>query len=185
MISTHMAFHIAAMNVVAPIFALAFRNILGSDRDLVPVLLCAAVVLQIFLLWAWHLPEPMRIAADRPAVMAAMHGSLFLAALFFWRQIVKAADNAAWLALGGLLITGKLFCLLGVLLTFAPRTIYTPLASMGDHALADQQLAGLIMLATCPVTYIGAAVVIAIRWLDTIDREPQLAPAWSTRTASG
>jgi putative membrane protein len=56
-----------------------------------------------------------------------------------------------------LLLTGKLTCLLAVLLVFAPRALYP------HAALADQQFAGLLMLAACPLSYLGAALVITLR----------------------
>jgi putative membrane protein len=76
------------------------------------------------------------------------------------------AGAARWLAMGALLITGKLFCLLGVLLVFTPRLIYPELASVRDAAaLSDQQLAGLTMIVACPASYVLAGIVIAWRWL--------------------
>ena len=53
--------------------------------------------------------------------------------------------------------------MLGALLVFAPRPIY----SSGHHGfdLADQQLAGLLMLAACPLSYVLAAIVIAVETL--------------------
>jgi putative membrane protein len=69
-----------------------------------------------------------------------------------------------------LLVSGKLFCLLAVLLVFAPRFFY---GAHGTHShggmpvdqLADQHLAGLLMLVVCPLSYVAAAVAIAAQWL--------------------
>jgi putative membrane protein len=89
------------------------------------------------------------------------------------------AARAGWSALAALLVTGKLFCLLGVLLTFAPRAIYGQIALLPlcfgivspRPILHDQQLAGLLMLAACPVVYVTAAIVIARRRLAALDRD--------------
>ena len=75
------------------------------------------------------------------------------------------------------LATGKLFCLFGVLLTFSPRTIYGSLAPICfDPAsprplVEDQQLAGLLMLAACPLVYVTAAIAIARRRLAALARD--------------
>ena len=69
-------------------------------------------------------------------------------------------------------MTAKLFCLLGALLVLAPRPIYAahsgphhPVVPSGLTALEDQQLAGLLMLAACALTYVAAGAIIAARWL--------------------
>jgi putative membrane protein len=167
--------HILAMNVVAPLAALAW---LAARSDRRPArALAPATALQIVLLWGWHLPAAMGIAAASAWASGAMLLSLLAAAAWFWWSVFGAPAEARWRALGALLVTGKLFCLLGVLLTFAPRAIYgahVPHTAPGN-AVADQQLAGLIMLAACPLTYTLTAVFLAYRWLVAIDRLPQLA----------
>ena len=108
-----------------------------------------------------------------------MHLSLIGAALWFWHSVILAAERSSWRALGALLITGKLFCLLGVLLAFASRPLYSQaaLAHSGHSAhinagmlLPDQQFAGLLMLIACPLTYVLAGVIIAARWMAEIER---------------
>ncbi len=100
---------------------------------------------------------------------AAMHLSLLLAALLFWRAVFHAASVSPWRSIAALLVTGKLFCLLGVLLVFSPRPLYEPTgypATMSTAILlADQQMAGLLMLIICPLTYVLASIIIAHRWI--------------------
>jgi putative membrane protein len=110
--------------------------------------------------------------------MAAMHVSLFAVSLWFWASVVAEAEASRWRSLGALLITGKLFCLLGVLLAFAPRPLYAEAAhahgmnQMAMNLLGDQQLAGLLMLVACPLTYVLAGIIIAARWIAEIERRP-------------
>jgi putative membrane protein len=62
--------------------------------------------------------------------------------------------------------------LLGALFTFSPRLVYAAGMSGAHHSqigLADQQLAGLMMIVACPLTYVLAAVVIASRWLFALE----------------
>jgi putative membrane protein len=102
-----------------------------------------------------------------------MHGSLLLAALWFWSAVVNATAGGQWRAITALLVTSKLFCLLGVLLTFASYPLYPAMAHHGGTThdpLADQQLAGLLMLAACPLSYLVAAVAVASKWLLSSDQ---------------
>jgi putative membrane protein len=80
-----------------------------------------------------------------------------------------------------LLVTGKLFCLLGALLVFAPRSLYLLQngheAHFGPITIEDQQLAGLLMLLACPLSYLLAGVVIASRAIFALDAASSLAPS--------
>lgn len=176
-LTQHMAVHILSMNLAAPLGILAWRWVdggksgSGGARWIGP-----ASALQILLLWAWHLPAPMAFAYATPGGEMLMHVSLFLAALWFWGLIINEAEEARWRALGALLFTGKLFCLLGVLLTFSPRALYVRAAELclgnpvtAEALIPDQQLAGLMMLIACPLVYVLAGIIIAARWLKEIE----------------
>jgi putative membrane protein len=57
----------------------------------------------------------------------------------------------------------------------SPRTLYATLhAGHADQAiaLADQQLAALLMVVACPLTYIAAGVILSAQWLEEIERTP-------------
>lgn len=175
-LSRHMAGHIALMNVAAPILALALVR--GADN--VPFRrwsLAPPTVVQLVLLWLWHVPAALAAAHASPVVHVAMQATLLVSAAWFWTVVLAKADAARWTAIVALLITGKVFCLLGAVLTFAPRSLYALGAghvmahAEGGVALADQQLAGLLMLVACPPTYVLAGVVIAARWLADLATE--------------
>jgi putative membrane protein len=186
-LTEHMAAHIIAMNVVARLVVLTASYLVPRRRRFWHRRATGvATAVQIALLWIWHLPDVFAFAAASAVGMAVMHISLFAAALWFWTCIVGEVEDSRWRSLGALLITGKLFCLLGVLLVFAPRPIYGEafrIHAGAGHAmrlgqmLPDQQLAGLLMLIACPLTYILAGVIIAARWLSEIERRP----AWISR----
>ncbi|MEX0405582.1 cytochrome c oxidase assembly protein [Aquibium sp. LZ166] len=178
MLTEHMLEHIVAMNVVAPFAVLAGRGFF-MHRASPSRWLGVAIVLQIVLLWGWHMPAGLTFAVRNPAALLAMHLSLFAAALLFWAAVIDAAGTRAWGALSALLVTAKLSCLLGALFTFAPRPLYAGyLASNGiqtdGSALEDQHVAGLLMLTAYTFSYIGAAVVIVARWLSEVEK----APSW-------
>ncbi len=128
-----------------------------------------ATALQLVLLWGWHAPPSLAAAMSNPPAMLAMSASLTAAAAWFWLAIYAIPAAGRWRAIFALLVTGKLFCLLGALLVFAPRTLfdamaYGPQAVSAAESLADQQLAGLMMLVVCPLVYITVGVVLASRW---------------------
>ena len=78
-------------------------------------------------------------------------------------------------AVAALLASTVQMGLLGALLTFAAAPLYAPhfftTNGWGLSALADQQLAGLIMWAPSAAFYLAAALVIAQRWLSGEERE--------------
>ncbi|WP_421999270.1 cytochrome c oxidase assembly protein [Reyranella sp.] len=166
-LSTAMGAHILLMNLLAPAAALWMTRAslpfpAGVSDPLAPT------IVQLLLLWGWHTPPVLTAAMESPALHLTMQLSLMASAVWFWRTIVGAAASCPWRAIAALLITSKLFCLLGVLLTFATRAIYPAMTHHTGAAfdpLADQQLAGLMMLIACPLSYLVAAVVVATRWL--------------------
>jgi putative membrane protein len=177
-LSTGMAGHILLMNLAAPMGAVwGVHSFPLVARPICGVAMPAAA--QLLLLWAWHAPPFLAAAMDHPALHFGMQASLMAAALWFWTAVVSATAGRQWRAITALLATSKLFCLLGVLLTFAPHPLYPAMAHHGVMAvdpLADQQLAGLMMLVACPLTYLAAAVMVASSWLlsaDQIERQPE------------
>lgn len=178
-LAVHMAVHILLMNIVAPLAALGLSRVLQNSRAISGRLLGLATLVQIAGLWAWHAPPFLYRALESSSVHLLMNGSLFLSAFLFWWAVLHFRGERSWQPVAALLVTSKLYCLLAVLFVFAPRTLYPDFASshLGhgvggpSTGLADQQLAGLIMLVACPVTYVLAGVVIAARWLLSMEKE--------------
>lgn len=169
-LSRHMATHILLMDAVAPLTALFLFPALsphlpsGSLRSSVAI----ATTLQMVVLWAAHAPVLMNSAMHSRAGAAAIQGILLLAALWFWTTVMAQRGAGRWRSILALLVTGKLFCLLGAILTFAPRLLYHGhgMAGAADvSALQDQQLAGLLMVVACPLVYVLTGVVMSARWL--------------------
>jgi putative membrane protein len=172
-LSRHMALHIVLMSVVGPLLALALSRqfeSLGSGRWR----LALPSLVQLAVLWAWHIPAALATAHQSHAAQVSMHATLLASAVWFWSAVIAQVSSERWRSIAALLITGKLFCLLGALLTFAPRELYLIPALHGpEHgtSLEDQQLAGLLMLAACPATYVLAGVALTVRWLDELARD--------------
>ena len=166
-LSLLMAQHVFVMNVLAPLAALASRKTLPERGSL-----WLAAFFQLAGLYIWHEPSVQREAASSWQLHAIGLVVLALCALWFWRLVLGQASRAHWPALAALLLTGKLACLLGALLVFAPRDLYLIdglfllLCSTGPSTLSDQHLAGLLMITACPLSYLVAGVVLAAGMLD-------------------
>lgn len=174
-LARHMLQHVVAMNVAAPAAAwyLAARQ---GRRSASAAQLMSVTIIQLLLLWGWHLPAVFSLAHESIALTSVMHVSLFAAALAFWLSIFRAAKAQPFGTVAALLVTGKLYCLYGVLLIFAPRQLFGDAvhAAHTGHVITapDQQLAGLIMVTACPLTYVGAAVAVVVFWMKTLDAVP-------------
>jgi putative membrane protein len=164
LISRHMATHIAMMNVAAPLLAVGFgiAGWLGHKASSTTAL-WSATVMQMALLWAWHSPFVQQAMHASSALAVVFHAGLLLVAVLFWGVLIAAYDRP-WQGILALLMSGKFACLLGALLVFSPHLITHPPAAThsampGMNALIDDQhLAGLLMLAACPISYILAAI---------------------------
>jgi putative membrane protein len=163
-LSQHMALHILSMNVAAPLIAVMIVD-RGTPRTFAPRWLWAVACMQILALWFLHTPRFHAMAAHDGAINVTMHGALAGLALAFWVALMSLGPEQRWHAPVALLLTGKLACLLAALLIFAPRLLYTATdqhAHVGHFSLADQQLAGLLMIVACPLSYLTAAVLITL-----------------------
>lgn len=173
-LSLQMLQHLALMNVLAPLAALLFTARLrhsGPDR------IWMAGLLQLLLLWAWHAPAVQQATAGSAGWQIGLLVLLGTAAVLFWSAVISASASSGWRSLAALMLTGKLACLLGVLLIFAPRDLYglpglvMALCETGPSTLADQQLAGLLMITACPLSYLVAGVVLAAQMLGRLDSD--------------
>ena len=179
--SGHMAGHMLAVAVAAPLVALhrtpakagaqvrangnlALRTVTSafpSGPRPSPGYIAGAplfwMVAELLLIWGWHLPAP-RDAADMNAALAlAEQASFLLVGLALWRASLAAP--AAGIA--ALLLTSMHMTLLGALIGLAPRPLYAMMAmhpAPGLDALADQQLGGAIMLAIGGASYLAGGL---------------------------
>lgn len=156
----HMLQHLMVMNGGALLFAAALRPRRQG-------LLALSTVMQIALLWGWHVPPVYEAAAQSPLLAWSMQVSLLSVAFLFWGAVLAHPVEKSWQAILAALVTAKAMCLFGAILCFARLPIH---ALHGDHggaasALDDQQLAGLFMMASCAVVYVVAAVVLFLRWM--------------------
>jgi putative membrane protein len=180
-LSAHMVLHVFLMSAVAPLAASLLGSILFGFRNTTvrPGVLYAFAVAQIALLWAWHAPALQRQMHTDPDLGLLMHGSLLVVAFGFWAALIHLGASGRGQIIAVLLVTAKLSCLPAVLLIFAPRLLYElPAHGHAAHAtwaltgIEDQQLAGLIMVSACPLSYILAGIVVAAQMLHGLAAAP-------------
>lgn len=137
--------------------------------------LAAAAALQLALLSAWHAPALREATIAHPVLHLVMQASLLAAAIWFWVIVLTRRGSDRWRAILALLFTGALVCLLGMLLVVAPSVLHAfGTAAAGDpESLADQQLAGLLMLGAGPLFYVAAGVAVSVCWLTALARGPR------------
>jgi putative membrane protein len=169
--SRHMIIHIALMTVAAPVLASLLLNRRYSSLQPSSVsTLFAAIATQAALLFAWHSPPGIGLALDGHAGALFMQATLLFSAIWFWLTVFNQTGKYLWRGVFALLLTGKLFCLMAILLIFAPRVLYGITAANMPLPveLADQQFAGLLMVTVCPISYVLAAIVLISRWFQTL-----------------
>ncbi|MDU0340502.1 cytochrome c oxidase assembly protein [Bosea rubneri] len=170
-LSVQMMLHLGLMNIVAPVIAVLLRHRFDASTAILP-----AGLAQMVALWAWHAPMMQQLAASSGLAQLVLIAGLGATAIWFWSAVIAAAD---WRALAALLLTGKLACLLGALMVFAPRDLYElpalalSLCATGPSTIADQHLAGLLMITACPLSYLVTGVALAARLLGRLDDSPR------------
>ena len=208
--SVHMTQHTLLMLVAAPLLAfghplLAVLWAFGApEREALARLVRTTAVQQawtrvtaplaVFLiqaaaLWLWHLPPWYQAALHNHGIHALEHLCFVLAGSIFWWAMAHGRYGRMGYGLGVLYVflTGVHSSILGALLTIAPSAWYPDYVEQAARwqvdALADQQLAGLLMWipAGCIFVVFGLALIAA--WLGESERRVKLGTVHSaTRT---
>jgi putative membrane protein len=155
----HMAGHMIAVAVAAPLVAVGLRGgrfdaAARWPRAVTPM---AMMLVELAVVWGWHLPA-MRAAVAQDLAAAALEQASFLGAgILLWNAVIHAPSRAA--GIGALLLTSMHMTLLGVLIGLAPRPLYMcgP-PPFGLDALADQQLGGVVMLLIGAASYLAGGL---------------------------
>lgn len=157
--ATHMARHIILMDVAAPLLVLAWRPSALPDWARVLTAPAIAAVLHGAVMWGWHTPAAFNAAMASAFLHMVMQASFLLAGLVFWLGVLPKTAARRGPAVFWIFMTVMHVGLLGGLITFAPNPLYAGVA------LADQQLAGLIMWIGGGAIYLVAGVAVAAFWL--------------------
>jgi putative membrane protein len=193
-LAAHMLQHVVLMAFVPPLLVLAapwtffWRAVpLTTRRWAAPRAMrlhrllspWPAFVLLNIDLAVWHVPWLYDLTLRNGAAHYAEHATFLLTGTLFWIPIIDSPPLRAKLndlqAAGYVLAGMATGWVLALVLTFAPSPLYPAYASLhhrlfGLSALADQQLAGGLMLAVGSIPLSVAVFVFLYRWLDEAAR---------------
>ncbi len=185
LLTMHMIQHLLLLDIVPilcflgltkAIFRPATKHLIRLERGapwlLSPLL---GVVLYILGMWFWHWPAFYDAAVRYPGVHVLEHLTFgLIGGLYWWHLISPIRDTRRLSGMGAVLYMSatKVFVgILGIALTFIPRSIYPVYQEQanrwGISAAEDQSLAGVIM-----ATEQSIIMTIALVWLiaQAIDR---------------
>ncbi|WMT85453.1 cytochrome c oxidase assembly protein [Pelagibacterium sp. 26DY04] len=159
--SARVVHHVILISVIAPLLAIALPWRDGPLLPLAPLTILGALVV-----WIWHAPSAYEWAIYGTLPYWLMQVTLLGSSWFLWREVLSPLARA-----GGALIALTAFVgqmgLLGALLVFSPFPVYTPhlstTAPYGLSALADQQLAGLLMWVPAMLPYLAVGLWLVLR----------------------
>ena len=148
----HMLMHMLVVAVAAPLLAIGLAGGRLDFSARLPILFSPilASVIELFVVWAWHMPTLHHAARTSAGAELLEQGSYLVAGLLVWLAAFGGVRHRRALAgIAGLLLTSMHMTLLGVLLAMSGRSLYqhTGSALSGLSPLEDQQMGGVIMLA--------------------------------------
>lgn len=186
--AAHMAQHMLLM-IAAPLFFVlgrphltilaalprSLRTLHGSLR--LVYTLCSALTgvktafaAHAVVVWLWHAPPLFEAAVQSTPLHVLEHIMFFVTAMMLWSswQLTARVTKASGAIMLSIFSTMVHTGMLGALITFAPKPLY----SVYDSAdlswltpLDDQQLAGLLMWVPASFCYLGAALLVVERFL--------------------
>jgi putative membrane protein len=198
LLSAHMLQHLLLVMVGAPLLAMGAPQLpfrLAVPRGWRPALEvsgrlpgvraagralshpASAWVVGVVTLWAWHLPALYDATIRDEGLHALEHLSFLASAILFWWVVLSPGRRRLAPGTDVLFVftAGMANGALGALFAFATSPIYpayVPRAAvLGVSALADQQLAGLVMWIPAGMVSLGVASWLFVRWLRVVERE--------------
>jgi len=146
--TAHMLLHVGVAAVAPALLKIRLPLRLG------PPALAAAALVDLAVVWGWHLPRAHLWASLSDTGFVLQQATFLAAGIAVW----SAAGAAG--RLGGaaiLLATAMHMTLLGLLLTLAPAVLYPGVCGGGPFGLdplEDQQVAGIVMALLPPAIYL-------------------------------
>ncbi|MEW9616207.1 cytochrome c oxidase assembly protein [Shinella sp. S4-D37] len=162
--TAHMIVHMGTVAVAAPLIAYGLRGTRfdpppGTSR-IGPML---ASLIELAVVWFWHLPVLREIAEASLAVTLAEQASFLAAGVLLWHACFRPGEGRL-AGTVGLLFTSMHMTLLGVLLALAPRPLYgeggVTCLGISLTAAADQQIGGVVMLMVGALAYLSGGILL-------------------------
>jgi putative membrane protein len=169
--AAHMTMHIAVVAVAAPLIALAVSGTAVDPVCRVPHLFApiAASLIELVIVWAWHVPALHHAARYQAWVLVVEQASFVGAGVLLWIAAIGGTREQRRLRAGGgvlaLLFTSMHMTLLGALFALANRPLFQHAAESAPPlaSLADQHLGGAIMLFVGGASYLAGGL-----WLTAV-----------------
>ena len=176
-LSMHMIGHDVLIWLVAPLLVWGLVALFGvggqlpdAMRQFLTLLTHPVVawVLSTFLLWIWHAPANYDRALSNSAIHGFEHACFVVGYVIYWWPLIARPGEVGGLhtnaARAGYLLAGTMqSALLGALIMFHGSVIYSHYLNLpglgGSSSLADQQLAGAVMLFPGVAIFILAAIL--------------------------
>ncbi len=169
-ITMHMIAHVTAVAVAAPLIAFSFSGTaldpaLRFPRVVAPL---AMSLVELVVVWGWHVPAARAFAAESPVGLAVEQASFAAVGVAFWSACYGTRDGPSSMrraaAILALLMTTMHMTLLGTLITLAPRPLFAPHSHAdlpwGLTPLADQALGGVVMLLVGGGAYLAGGLAL-------------------------
>ncbi|MEK0361760.1 cytochrome c oxidase assembly protein [Pseudomonas sp. CBC3] len=153
----HMLMHVMVVAVAAPLLAIGLAGGRLDISSRLPALFSPilASVIELFVVWAWHMPALHHAARTSQAAQVLEQGSYLFVGLLVWLAAFGGARHHRALAgIAGLLLTSMHMTLLGVLLTMSSRPLFEHSGLSSLTPLEDQQIGGVIMLVFGGTSYL-------------------------------
>jgi len=141
----------------------------------------------------WHIPVLYDLTLRHLAIHALEHTTFLLLGVLLWCQVIESPPLRARLRpdlrVYYMVATGTVSWILSLVLAFAPSPLYPVYAHIADRpggisALADQQIAGGVMLGPGSVSITLFVFIGLYRWLGS-DGESSEGQAWRRHSATG
>jgi putative membrane protein len=161
--AAHMTMHMAVVAIAAPLLACGAAHGRLDPARRAPWIVAPVVasIVELVVVWAWHMPAPHQAARHGSGALVAEQASFLAAGLFLWFAAIGGdAPRRGAAGIGALLFTSMHMTLLGALFALAPRPLYAHAAS-----IADQHLGGVIMLLVGGASYLAGGLWLTARVL--------------------
>jgi putative membrane protein len=158
----HMAAHMAAVAIAAPLVALGLAGTWADPAVRWPRIVAPVPMslLELAVVWGWHAPAARAFAAASTAGLALEQAMFASAGMLLW----SACLGTRAVGIVALLLTTMHMTLLGALIALAPRTLYGTTGSTWFGVTlspgADQQLGGVVMLLIGAGSYLLGGVAL-------------------------
>lgn len=161
--TAHMIVHMGIVAIAAPLIAYGLRGTRFNPPDWVQITPMLASLIELAIVWFWHLPALRSIADTSLTLSLIEQASFLMAGVLLWHACFRPNEGRLAGTIG-LLFTSMHMTLLGVLLALAPRPLYgngdVTCFGISLPAAVDQQIGGVVMLMVGSFAYLLGGILL-------------------------